>query len=98
MNQEIVINELTALERKLSLLINDHQQLKEKIRQLEDANQELKSLVSTRDEQLNQFHNKLKIGKLVGNMEADKDDSAELKKKLDDYIHEIDKCIAHLSN
>ena len=98
MNQNIVINELTSLERKLSLLINEHQQLKEKIQQLTDANQELKSLISVKDEQLTQFHNKLKIGKLVGNMEADKDDSAELKKKLDDYIHEIDKCIAHLSN
>jgi len=98
MNQEIVINELTSLERKLSLLINDHQQLKEKIRQLQDENDVLKTLASSKDEQLNQFHNKLKIGKLVGNIEADNNDSAELKKKLDDYIKEIDKCIAHLSN
>ena len=41
MNQEIVLNELTSLERKLSLLINEHQQLKEKIRQLQEDNQEL---------------------------------------------------------
>ncbi len=97
MNQEIVLNELTSLERKLSLLINEHQQLKEKIRQLQDDNLELKTLVTNKEDQLQQFQNKLKIGKLVGNMEAD-NDSAELKNKLDDYIKEIDKCIMHLSN
>jgi len=97
MNQEIVLNELTSLERKLSLLINEHQQLKEKIRQLQDDNLELKTLVANKEDQLQQFQNKLKIGKLVGNMEAE-NDSADLKNKLDDYIKEIDKCIMHLSN
>ena len=98
MNQELVVNELNALERKLSLLIKDHQLLKEQVRGLLDENQELKSFVAQKDEQLTGFHNKVKIGKLVSNIEADNNDSAELKNKLDDYIKEIDKCIAHLSN
>jgi hypothetical protein len=98
MSQELVINELNALERKLSLLIKDHQLLKEQVRVLLEENQELKTFVAQKEEQLTGFHNKVKIGKLVSNIEADNHDSAELKKKLDDYIKEIDKCIAHLSN
>jgi regulator of replication initiation timing len=98
MNQELVVNELNALERKLSLLIKDHQLLKEQAQGLLEENQELKMFVSQKEEQLTVFHNKVKIGKLVNNIEADNNDSAELKKKLDDYIKEIDKCIAHLSN
>ncbi len=98
MSQELVINELNALERKLSLLIKDHQLLKEQVRVLLEENQELKTFVAQKEEQLTGFHNKVKIGKLVSNIEADNHDSAELKEKLDDYIKEIDKCIAHLSN
>jgi uncharacterized protein (DUF3084 family) len=98
MNQEIVINEITSLERKLSLLINQHQQLKSKLQQLEIENNELKLTVVRKEEQVAQFQNKLKIGKLVSNVKADKSESAELKKKLDDYIKEIDKCIVHLTN
>ena len=98
MSQEIVINEITSLERKLSLLINQHQQLKSKLQQLESENNELKLAVIRKEEQVTQFQNKLKIGKLVSNVKADKGESAELKKKLDDYIKEIDKCIVHLTN
>ena len=98
MNQELVVNELNSLERKLSLLIKDHQLLKEQARGLQEENQELKMFVAQKDEQLTGFHNKVKIGNLVSNIEADNSDSVELKKKLDDYIKEIDKCIAHLSN
>lgn len=94
----MVANELNALERKLSLLIKDHQLLKEQVRGLREENQELKNVVTNKEDQLTGFHNKAKIGKLVSNIEADENDSAELKKKLDDYIKEIDKCIAHLSN
>lgn len=98
MSQETILTEITTLERKLSLLINTHQHLKEKIRQLEEENQQLKDVITSKEQQLGQFQNKLKIGKLVGNVEADKSESAELKKKLDEYIIEIDRCIAHLSN
>ena len=43
-------------------------------------------------------NNKFKISKIVDNIGADKSETAELKNKLDEYIKEIDKFIAHLSN
>ncbi len=96
--QELVINELTSLERKLSLLINEHRSLKEQIRIQKEENSELKAVLTEKQEQLREFQNKAKISKLVSSIGADKSDTADLRRKLDDYIKEIDNCIAFLSN
>lgn len=93
-----VINELSHLERKLSLLISEHRALKEKIQHLQTENAELKASLSRRTEQLEGFQNRAKISKLVDVVQAGESDSAGLKEKLDEYIKEIDRCIAHLSN
>ena len=98
MQQDLVLAELTILERKLALLIKEHQSLKDKIRILQNENTDLKSVLSQKQEKIESFNNKFKISKLVDTIGADKSDSAELKIKLDEYIKEIDKCIAHLSN
>jgi hypothetical protein len=50
-----------------------------------------------RDEQIGGFHNQLKITKIVDSLNPEDGSVSELKKKVDDYIREIDKCIAHLS-
>ena len=93
-----VINELSHLERKLSLLISEHRALKEKIQHLQTENAELRVSLSRKTEQLEGFQNKAKISKLVDVVQAGESDSAGLKEKLDEYIKEIDRCIAHLSN
>ena len=97
MQQELVLAELTTLERKLSLLIREHHSLKDKVQILQDENTNLKTVLAQKQEQIESFNNKFKISKLVDTIGADKSDSAELKSKLDEYIKEIDKCIAHLS-
>ena len=98
MQQELVIAELSSLERKLSLLIKEHQSLKDKVRILQNENSDLKSALDKKQEQIDGFNNKVKISKLVDSIGADNSDTAELRIKLDEYIKEIDKCIAHLSN
>jgi len=97
MHQELVIAELSTLERKLSLLIKEHQSLKDQVRLLQDDKTNLKSVIAEKQTQIENFNNKTKISKLVDTIGADKSDTAELKHKLDEYIKEIDKCIAHLS-
>ena len=91
MPQELVFAELSTLERKLSLLIREHQSLKEKVKILQDENTDLKSVVAEKQTQIDSFNNKFKISKLVDTIGADKSDTAELKNKLDEYIKEIDK-------
>jgi hypothetical protein len=97
MEQEILKTNLNGLERKLLVLINEHKSLKEEIKTLKTENQELKSGLKGREEQLHNFKNQIKISKIVDNINPEDGSSSELKKKVDDYIREIDKCIAYLS-
>lgn len=97
MDQEVLKTNLSGLERKLLVLVNEHKSLKEEVKALKIENHELKTAVKTRDEQIFGFHNQLKITKIVDNLHPENGSVSELKKKVDEYIREIDKCIAHLS-
>jgi len=97
MDQELLKSNLSGLERKILVLVNEHKSLKEQLKTLKVENHELRSAVKTRDEQIASFHNQLKITKIVDNLHPENGSVSELKKKVDDYIREIDKCIAHLS-
>ena len=97
MDQEVLKTNLNGLERKLLVLINEHKTLKEEIKTLNNENQELKTNLRGRDEQLINFRNQIKITKIVDNINPEDGSVSELKKKVDEYIREIDKCIAHLS-
>ncbi len=97
MDQELLKTNLSGLERKILVLVNEHKNLKEELKNLKRENQELKLAVRSRDEQISGFHNQLKITKIVDSINPEDGSVSELKKKVDDYIREIDKCIAHLS-
>lgn len=97
MDQEVLKTNLSGLERKLLVLVNEHKNLKEEIKTVKNENQELKNAIRIRDEQITGFHNQLKITKIVDNLHPEDGSVSELKKKVDEYIREIDKCIAHLS-
>jgi hypothetical protein len=97
MDQELLKSNLNGLERKLQVLIGEHKGLKDELTSLKIENQELKSAVKVRDEQLFNFKNQIKITKIVDHINPEDGSSSELKRKVDEYIREIDKCIAYLS-
>lgn len=97
MNQELLKTNLNGLERKILVLVNEHKKLKDEIKFLKGENQELKADLHSRDEQLANFKNQIKISKIVDSIHPEDGSVSELKKKVDDYIQEIDKCIAYLS-
>jgi regulator of replication initiation timing len=97
MDQELLKSSLNGLERKIMILLNDHKSLKDEIRTLKLENHELRTDLRKRDEQLSNFKNQIKITKIVDNINPDTEGVAELKRKVDEYIREIDKCIAHVS-
>ena len=97
MNQELLKTNLSGLERKILVLVNEHKNVKDELKGLKRENQELKEAVRARDEQIAGFHNQLKITKIVDSINPEDGSVSELKKKVDEYIREIDKCIAHLS-
>ena len=79
------------------VLVNEHKNLKEELKAIKSENLELRTAMRARDEQISSFHNQLKITKIVDNLHPEDGSVLELKKKVDDYIREIDRCIAHLS-
>ncbi|WP_017732158.1 hypothetical protein [Nafulsella turpanensis] len=97
MEQESLAGKLNMLERRLKLLLSDHQRVQKELEQVRNENKELKSVVRTKEEQLDNFKNKINISKIANSATVDESESAEIKQKLSDYIKKIDLCIAHLS-
>lgn len=96
MDQEKLKIQLTSLERKLKLLISSYSSTKEEVNQLHMEKAELKLILKAKEEQLQNFQNQIKIGKIVESIDVE-GGSSELKARIDEYIREIDKCITHLS-
>ncbi|MEM9857551.1 MAG: hypothetical protein AAF843_09350 [Bacteroidota bacterium] len=97
MSNDLLKSQLSTLERKLNLLLNEFSSVRQERAQLQAENEELRTLVQSKERQISGFQNKIKIGKIVEGMEGEGENSSELKKKIDVYIKEIDRCIAHLS-
>ncbi|MBS1487241.1 MAG: hypothetical protein JST43_06590 [Bacteroidetes bacterium] len=97
MDQEAVTTSLSSLERKMMLLINEHKSLKDEIRTIKLENHELRTDLRKRDEQLASFKNQIKITKIVDYINPEDESISELRAKVDEYIREIDKCIANVS-
>ena len=97
MDQEALKANLNGLERKILVLLSEHKALKDELRGMNLENHELKTSLKTRDEQLSHFKNQIKITKIVNHINPEDGSASELKRKVDDYIREVDKCIAYLS-
>jgi chromosome segregation ATPase len=97
MDQESLKTNLNGLERKIMMLLNDQKSLKDEIRTIKLENHELRTDLRKRDEQLANFKNQIKITKIVDYINPEDESISELKRKVDEYIREIDKCIAHVS-
>jgi regulator of replication initiation timing len=97
MDQEALKTSLNGLERKILVLLNEHKALKDELKGVKLENHELKADLKKRDDQLSHFKNQIKITKIVDHINPEDGSVSELKRKVDEYIREIDKCIAHLS-
>ena len=65
MEQNGLKAQLTSLERKMKLLINDYQHTKMEVEQLHLENTSLKSTIQEKEDQINNFQNTIKIGKIT---------------------------------
>ena len=70
--------------------------------QLEQEIKELKLAIDTEGRKNSELNNKIKIIKLAQNISSDSPDEnqevTELKRKINEYIREIDNCIAMLND
>ena len=77
--------------------MNQYSQEKKNKEDLQIENSELKSLLSSKEQQIHDFQNKIKISTIVDSISVGESEATEVKNKIDDYIKEIDKCINQLS-
>ena len=87
---------LIVLEDKIKKLIEVYDQSLLEVKELREENAFLKSLVKNKEEEIKNFQNQFKISKIVTTLADDTHRKAELKLKINEYIREIDKCIAYL--
>ncbi len=97
MATETIDTKLQSLENNIKSLIRAHNSEKEAKDQLQLKNNLLQEEVEGLKRQLTDFQNQYKIAKIVSSTTVEKEESTELKHKLNEYIKEIDRCIAHLS-
>lgn len=89
---------LDKLQKQSRALVDAYQQLKREKEDLISQKALLKAKTEALQGQLSDFQNQDKITKIVSNTTVEKEESAELKNKLNEYIKEIDRCIAHLGH
>ncbi len=92
-------NKLNQIQKKAQQLASAHVEIKEKYTSLKRENAELLKLLKEQGLELEEMESKLKVLKVAKQLAASPDDDkSDLKKKINEYIKEIDKCVALLNN
>ena len=91
-------NLISNIEKKLSNLLASYENLKDKNLKLMDENNKLISKVEDNSQIINSLNDKIKIMSISKSVDVSKNDIKQTKLKINEYIREIDKCIAQLNN
>lgn len=91
-------NLISNIEKKLFNLLSSYENLKDKKLKLEDENKKLISKIEDNSQIINSLNDKIKIMSISKSVDVSKNDIKQTKLKINEYIREIDKCIAQLNN
>lgn len=97
MSAESFDQRIEKIEQLVVRLVHEHERLKDEIARLKKEKEELNTLLTSKDEEINYFQNQEKITKIVSSVTDGTPAQTDLKLLINEYIREIDKCIAHLS-
>ena len=90
------LEQLNRIESKVSKLIARYHQAQEALEKAHQEIRELQSVIQQKEDEIKNFQNQDNIAKIVNTIAADAANATELKLKINEYIREIDKCIAYL--
>ncbi|GAB3831544.1 hypothetical protein [Hymenobacter jeollabukensis] len=88
--------QLDRMERQVTTLVAAYQQVREELADAHTTIQQLQAEVRDRDRQLREHQNQENIVKLANTIAAEPATATELKQRLNEYIRELDKCLAYL--
>ena len=89
---------ISNIEIKLNNLLSSHNKLKEINESLNAQKANLISDIETKNKEIGALKDKIKIMSISKSVDASKGDIRQTKLKINEYIREIDKCIAQLNN
>ena len=89
---------ISNIEIKLNNLLSSHNKLKEINESLNFQKANLISDIETKNKEIDALKDKIKIMSISKSVDASKGDIRQTKLKINEYIREIDKCIAQLNN
>lgn len=88
--------ELVLLNRRIDELVNDFNSLKEENMNLKSRNESLKWILHEREEEMKELEKRYEIIKLSGALLGKGENATEAKRRINELMREIDKCIALL--
>jgi chromosome segregation ATPase len=89
--------ELTLLNKKLEELFERYNNLRTKNKELKTENELIKQNLQERDEKIRQLETKYERVKLSGALLGEGENAVEAKKKINELVREIDRCVALLN-
>ena len=91
-------NLISGIEIKLNNLLSSYKKVKSINSNLKEKNTNLLSEIEQKNIEINSLKDKIKIISISKSVDASKGDIRQTKLKINEYIREIDKCIAQLNN
>ena len=91
-------NLINNIENKLNNLLSAYQKEKEINLNLIQENARLVSEIKQKSKEINDLKDKIKLMSISKSVDVSEGDIRQTKLKINEYIREIDKCIAQLNN
>ena len=91
-------NLISGIEIKLNNLLSSYKKVKSINSNLKEENANLLSDIEQKNIEINTLKDKIKIISISKSVDASQGDIRQTKLKINEYIREIDKCIAQLNN
>ncbi|HET7818163.1 MAG TPA: hypothetical protein VFL70_02545 [Bacteroidia bacterium] len=88
---------VASLEGKIEKLVNLHRQTKKELLAIQTQQHNLTQTVTEQKKTITELEEKTKILKLSKSISSTKENTTELKLKINELIREVDKCIALLN-
>tara|TARA_B100000963_G_scaffold63700_2_gene51672 strand:+ start:143 stop:424 length:282 start_codon:yes stop_codon:yes gene_type:complete len=89
---------IDSIEIKTRKLIDKYNQLKIENTNLLKNNNDLQLVLDEKNNKILDLQNKVKLMNITKNVDRDQDEIKSTRLKINEYVREIDKCIALLNN
>ena len=90
-------NIVNNIEVKLGKLIAKYKQIREEKLILQQENESFVSVLKSKENEISELQEKIKLMNISKSVDASKQEVKETRLKINEYVREIDKCIALLN-